>query len=152
LSDVVSLIDGLQLAERIDLNDVFLEAFTNLNLILILEDQQRHLIPVTLFSAGHIVSFLDVIGQLMSIRFGPVGDADHLPAINAADLLGRFLERVADLGGTRDIRQTAGDIQVRLQRLQGNGQIAAVLLVSASVIFAVIKKKNSENKTSNRRI
>ena len=60
-SDVVTLVDRLKFLERIDLNDVFFEAFLNCDLVIILAVNKGNLLPVSLASAGCLEDVVDVL-------------------------------------------------------------------------------------------
>ena len=98
---------------------------------------QGHLLPVSFLPAGGIVHRRDILAQPVPVRLVPVGDADHLPAVDPAHLLlgddpvphgeapvvGPFLFNGQEVGGVMifpDDRRIAQQ-QVRLEHI-GVGQ------------------------------
>ena len=77
--NIVSLVDCLKLLKAINLNDIFVEAFTYLYPIILFSIYQRHLLPIPLFSTGGIIHILNILGKLVTVHFIPIGNADHLP-------------------------------------------------------------------------
>ena len=61
-SDVVGLIDGFQLLEGIDLSDVLLPAWPDLDSVVLFAVDQRNLLPVSFLSAGGIIDVLNILG------------------------------------------------------------------------------------------
>ena len=59
--NIIRLVDGFQLPESIDLDNVIFPAFTYFYLIMLLAEYQWHLFPVTLLAAGLFVGHLDII-------------------------------------------------------------------------------------------
>lgn len=88
-SHVIGPVNGLELLEGVDLDDVRVGALPDFDGIVFLPIDQRHLFPVAFLAARGGVHFGYVLGQLMAVRLVPVGDAHHLPYVVpfAADLL-----------------------------------------------------------------
>ena len=59
--NIIRLVDGFQLPESIDLDNVIFPAFTYFYLIMLLAEYQGYLLPVTLLAAGLFVGHLDII-------------------------------------------------------------------------------------------
>ena len=59
--NIIRLVDGFQLPESIDLDNVIFPAFTYFYLIMLLAEYQGYLFPVTLLAAGLFVGHLDII-------------------------------------------------------------------------------------------
>ena len=86
-SDVVGRVDSLELAEGVYLDDILIIALAYIHLILVTENKERDLIPISLLAAGHLIGGLEVFCELATVRRIPIGDTDLLIAVDTADLL-----------------------------------------------------------------
>ena len=55
-SHVIGLVNRLQFLERINFDNVFVAALAHFDRIVFLPVNQRHLFPITLFSAGRLIT------------------------------------------------------------------------------------------------
>ena len=99
----------LELVEGVDLDNVREGTGTNRDLVVIRAVVEGNLIPVPLLAAGNVVVHSVQIGlQSLAVLFVPVGDTEHMVAVDTAQ------------GQTLDVARTAHVEAPVLGHLGGN--------------------------------